>query len=163
MEITDQQIDDLIRLPKLVINPNLKMKLQRSSLQVTYDLRELEGEREFKLYLRQNPKDPESYSCGLIYVAESPDQSVTLCRYNGSSHVHCNSLEDDEPIHFKCHIHRASERYIALGDKAEKYAETTDRYTSYEGALICILEDCNISGLDVQREGPVSGEQMPLW
>ncbi|MEW3437648.1 hypothetical protein [Pseudomonas aeruginosa] len=62
MVLTDEQIEQLIKLPKLVINPNLKMKLQRSSLQVTYDLRELNGEREFKLYLRQNPKDPESYS-----------------------------------------------------------------------------------------------------
>lgn len=160
--LSDQQIADLIATPKRVINPGLKLKPQRASLQVTYELEELDGGRRFLLYLRSNPRDPESFSCGLSYVLDGPDKMVTLCRYNGSSHVHYNPIES-APIAHQCHIHKATQRYMEAGDKCDKYAESTDRYSDFDSAFYCILQDCNITGLNPLAGSENKGGQLSLW
>lgn len=160
--LSDQQIAELMATPKRVINPGLKPKMQRSSLQVTYELEAVCGGRRFSLYLRSNPRDPESFSCGLSYVLDGPDKVVTLCRYNGSSHVHYNPIEN-APIAHQCHIHTATQRYMEIGDKCDKFAESTDRYSDFDGAISCILQDCNITGLPTSAEGEDKGGQLSLW
>lgn len=144
--LTDSEIEQLIKTPKIVRNPRARSKEQRKSVHVTYMLESECGTHRFDLYTRQNQIDPEHYSCGLVY--HHPDSGgIPLLRYNGSNHEHRNPLEDNELIRFRCHIHRATQRYIELGDKAEKYAETTDRYSNMGEALACLLLDCSVSGL----------------
>lgn len=48
---------------------------------------------------------------------------------------------------YNCHIHLATEKYIKANRKAEGFAEETDRYKTLEGALHCLLSDCNVKGL----------------
>lgn len=79
---------------------------------------------------------------------------MTLARYNGSDHEHSNPLERGIPIPFQCHIHRATERYIEAGRKAEHFAETTDRYVDLAGATKACIQDCNIQGLSDNEASP---------
>ncbi|MBV2132019.1 hypothetical protein KRX52_04300 [Pseudomonas sp. MAP12] len=161
--LSDQQIAELIATPKRVINPGMKPKLQKASIQVTYELEEVHGGRRFLLYLRSNPRDPESFSCGLAYVLDGPDKMVTLCRYNGSNHVHYNPIESGEQIAHQCHIHTATQRYMEIGDKCDKFAESTDRYSDFDGAVSCILQDCSITGLHQSAGSEDKGGQLNLW
>lgn len=143
--MTDAEIDQLLKMPKTVKNPGARSKKQKGSDQINYEVVSDSGEQ-FRLIKRQNLRVEDDFSCGLLYVKEN-GETVMLARYNGSSHVHRNPLGDAPDSHMQCHIHRATERYIAAGRKAEHFAEPTDRYSDVEGAFSAILSDCKISGL----------------
>ncbi len=64
-----------------------------------------------------------------------------LRRYNGCNHEHTNKIEAETITGF--HIHIATERYQKYKQKAEGYAQKTDRYNNVNGALQCLLEDAN--------------------
>ena len=51
-------------------------------------------------------------------------------------------------------LHRASERAISAGRKPESEAEETDRFETLEGALACLIEDFNVSGLTARPDEP---------
>lgn len=153
MIFSEALIDELLSTPKVVVNPNAKPKVQKKSERVTYQVESVDGEKSFEMYTRQNQMDPDAYSCGLVYHPKQGEK-VTLVRYNGSNHVHLNPLEDGELIVNRCHIHRATQRYMEMGEKAEKFAETTDRYDHLSGAMLCMLSDCNISGLELPPNEP---------
>ena len=72
----------------------------------------------FSIYLRQNLNDESDFSCGISYLPHG-SQSLTLARYNGPSHEHGE-------IVYRTHIHRATERAIAMGKKPESEADKTD-------------------------------------
>ncbi|MFW9085598.1 DUF6978 family protein [Pseudomonas sp. P2758] len=153
MVLSDALISTLLKTPKTVTNPTAKGSVRKKSERFTYQVESDDGSKSFELYTRQNTLDPEAYSCGLVFLAGNGEK-VPLARYNGSNHTHRNPLEGDELIVNKCHIHKATERYMEAGDKAEKYAETTDRYATLSGALECMLLDCNISGFGSQNDSP---------
>lgn len=146
MALTDEQINALIALPKVITNPRARKIEKRGSEQVNYDAEGPDGEQ-FRVYLRQNMRITDGFSCGLLYIPARGD-SVTLTRYNGADHEHSNPLDSGKPLPLACHIHRATEKYMTAGRKAEHYAQTTDRYQTLQGALAALLLDCNISGLD---------------
>lgn len=143
--LTEIDIERLISLPKKVVNPNTRWVELRGSKQINYQLK-AEG-FSFSMYLRQNTYDLEHFSCGLVCI--KPDgQKLSLLRYNGSNHPHGDIL-------YACHIHKATERAIREGKKPDSYAEQTDRYHSLDGALFCLCEDANISGLpDLKADHP---------
>lgn len=145
MRLTDAEIQRLLELPKTITNPKARTISKRGSEQVNYDAEAAGGER-FRVYLRQNLRIPEGFSCGLLYVPQA-GEPVTLTRYNGSDHEHANPLEHGAPMPAACHIHRATERYMQAGRKAEHFAQTTDRYRDLAGALKALAMDCNIAGL----------------
>lgn len=146
--LTDEVIRRLLTCPKRVTNTGARWKVQGASRQKNYDLLADSGEP-FVLCLRQNLKISEGFSCVLRYIPSRGDP-VILARYNGSDHPHTNPIERTR-FSFQCHIHVATERYIAIGKKPEHYAEPTERYRSLSGALEAIAADCNISGLPGQR------------
>ena len=133
MMLTDAEIDRLILVSKMVLNPRARKIAKRGSEQVTYEAASAAGEK-FRVYVRQNLRIPDGFSCGLLFVSAT-GEPVTLIRYNGGDHEHSNPLEGATPLPRACHIHRATERYIAAGRKAEHFAETTLRYSDVEGAL----------------------------
>ena len=90
--------------------------------------------------------DSIDFSCGISYHPPGAP-SLTLARYNGPSHEHGD-------IAYCTHIHRASERAIAAGEKPESEAEETNRFETLEGALACLIEDFNLAGLKAQRDNP---------
>ncbi len=144
MLLTDEEIQRLLESPKTVANPRARQKSQRGHDKVNYELDGQSGER-FRLYVRQNGRIEESFSCGLQYLPPG-GESITLARYNGSDHPHNNPLEMAE-VSMVFHIHRATERYMAAGMKPEHFAEATDRFKDLRGALKCIVSDCKITGM----------------
>lgn len=145
ISLTDSQIEEFISEAKVVTNPRARWVEQRKSKRKNYDVESSDGKRKYTLYIRQNTILPDNFSCGLRL--EIPGQEpVTLVRYNGCDHPHENPLEGDD-VSYKCHVHRATERYIDLGLKPEHFAVATDRYNNCNGALKCLVGDCKIMGL----------------
>ena len=142
---TDLQIEEFLKEKKLVKNPKARWSEQRRSKRRNFDIVSIDGRRHYTLYIRQNMLLPENFSCGLR-IEIPGKEPLTLIRYNGCDHPHENPLEGED-VSFHCHIHRATERYMELGKKPEHYASVTDRYTCCEGALRCLLSDCNIAGI----------------
>jgi hypothetical protein len=142
----DDRLNYLRKVPKRVRNPGAIYREVLKSRKKQYELTGPDNEF-FEVYLRQNltPDMEDDFSCGLLFHLAT-GETLTLCRYNGPSHMHVNSIEKQK-LENVCHIHLATARYIRAGLKAEKYAEATDRYWTLEGALHCLVQDCNILGI----------------
>ncbi|MEY8022113.1 hypothetical protein AB8P51_14840 [Muriicola sp. SD30] len=151
--ITDDKIKELLECPKRLTNPQARNKSKEGREQVNYNVVSLDGsDHKFEIYKRQNlrPGMEDDFSCGISWVAAN-GETLTLKRYNGSSHAHPNHLEKNR-LGYKCHIHIATEKYIQANRKAEGYAEETNRYSTLEGALYCLMNDCNIKGLSTTSD-----------
>jgi len=92
----------------------------------------------------------DDFSCGISWLAPN-GETLTLKRYNGPNHNHPNHLEKEE-LGYESHVHIATEKYIKANRKAEGFAEKTDRYETVEGALHCLVTDCNISGMQTSPD-----------
>lgn len=101
------------------------------------------GGSEFRLILRQSTVNQFDFSIILAVRIPRSNQLFRLRRYNGKSHEHTNHLEEETFYDF--HIHYATERYQNLGTREDAYAEPTDRYVDYRGALRCFIEDARLS------------------
>ena len=84
----------------------------------------------YRLILRQNARFVLDFSVILaVRVAESGRWQT-------------NRLEGERFVGF--HIHEATERYQAVGLNEDGYAEPTNRYGDFEGALTCMQQDAHI-------------------
>ena len=101
-----------------------------------------EAGSEFRLILRQNKINPLDFSVILAVRVPGSNQLFRLRRYNGKSQEHSNRIEGVKFYDF--HIHVATERYQELGTREDAYADPTDRYGDYQGALRCLIADANI-------------------
>ena len=97
---------------------------------------------EFRLILRQSLLNALDFSAILAYSSKSSSQTFRLRRYNGKSHEHTNKIERQTFYDF--HIHYATERYQQSGLREDAYAEATNRYGDFQGALNCLIEDCGL-------------------
>lgn len=70
-----------------------------------------------------------------------------------------NHLEGEQ-LDYTYHIHTATRRYLEKRNKAEGFAETTDRFKTLQGALHCLVTDCNVSGIDTT---PDQTDQLGLF
>jgi len=146
--LTDKKIEELLNSKKRLTNPQTKKKILEGREQVNYTVSSLDNlSHKFEVYTRQNTREgmENDFSCGISWIAAN-GETLTLKRYNGSSHSHPNHLEKTK-LGYEFHIHIATEKYIKANRKAEGFAETTDRYSTLNGALHCLINDCNISGL----------------
>jgi hypothetical protein len=153
--ISDNKIAQLLRLHKQVINPNVRPKLKDGYEQYNYNISCPDNNKyRFGLYTRQNKREgmEDDFSCGLNWVA-SNGETLVLCRYNGPNHDHPNHLEN-EKLGYNCHVHKTTEKYIKANRKPEGYAEKTERYYTLKGALHCLVNDCNISGISTEQDLP---------
>ncbi len=96
---------------------------------------------EFRLILRRSTVNQLDFSIVLAVRVPQSNQLFRLRRCNGRSHEHTNHIEGVTFYDF--HIHFATERYQALGAREDAYAEPTDRYSSFHGALQCLIADAN--------------------
>lgn len=138
-------------MAKRVINPQArwtdKPKARPVHKQRNFQvIAQLDENVRFAIYQRQNIADKNDFSCGIAYLPPQAPR-LTLARYNGPSHEHGN-------IFYRTHIHRASEKAIVKGRKPESQAEETDRFQTLEGALACLIDDFNISGLKARQDTP---------
>ncbi len=98
---------------------------------------------QFRLILRQSDLNHLDFSVILAWLPPNTSQIFRLRRYNGKSHEHTNTLE--RKTFYGFHIHMATERYqLQSGMDEDAYAEPTDRYADFQGALGCIVKDCNL-------------------
>lgn len=97
---------------------------------------------EFRLILKQNQINLLNFSVILAVRVPQSNQIFRLRRYNGKSHEHTNHIEGMKFYDF--HIHIATERYQEIGTREDAYAEPTDRYGNFQGALRCLIADANL-------------------
>lgn len=153
MSITfsDQEIQSLISEPKPVPGNWDRLTTLRSKRGHEERLLDLTGEHGNKFYiiLRKNTLMYLDFSVIIATLIPNSNKRFRLLRYNGKSHEHANKIEGDKFYDF--HIHFATERYQMLGyGREDSYAEPTNRYSDYHGAISCLITDCNIKlhGMD---------------
>lgn len=99
---------------------------------------------EFRLIFRQSLFNLLDFTVILAYRFPRSNEVFRLRWYNGRSHEHTNSIEQQAFYDF--HIHHATERYQEIGANEDSYAEPTGRYGDMRGAIECMLGNC---GFDV--------------
>ena len=102
---------------------------------------------EFRLILRQAEINPFDFSIILGYRVPRSNEIYRLRRYNGKHGEHTNVIE--RQTFYDYHVHMATARYREAGLKEDAYAEPTDRFSDFRGALDCMLREC---GFDVPEE-----------
>jgi len=98
----------------------------------------------FKLFYRENIKNPLDFSVGLLLVREDTGEDFVLRRYNGKSHRHKNKCPlGKEFVDF--HIHNATKECQEKCDHEEDFAVITNEYSTARQALDCMLRDCGFN------------------
>lgn len=140
--LTDHEIEELIREPK-PLGTNWR---RRFATKAKHGHRERELNvagvcgSQFKVILRESIPNPLGFSVILAYSPPTTNQLFRLRRYNGKDHEHTNKLEKQS--FFAFHIHAATERYQRSGFREDAFAEPTNRFSSFAGAVTCMLRDC---------------------
>lgn len=152
---SQSEIDALIACPKKVSEPPKKeMSLVGADFRNDMKLVSSSGfEGEFLVFIRKSEDFQENFSVGLRYQPKDDRGEITLLRCNGP-HGGCNGEYDPDHPHWTYHVHRASEDAIANGGKAEKYAEKTSAYGSFEEAIRYFLNAISLDTGDACRYFP---------
>lgn len=149
--LTDKRIQELLAMPKAVVNRGARESAEGQSFRVDYKAVAREHDEEFVVFVRRHVEMRDSFTAGLRWHPKSAED-VILMRCNGSNHRHVNHIERTGFEVGHCHIHIATERYLLAGRQAEQYAETTTAYSTAKGALHELCKRCNISGLDTEPD-----------
>ena len=145
--MTDREIEELLSVPKYIQNKDRKkMNLAPSESVpfVRFNI-ELEAQSDFKFFLygRLSSDDPTDFSAILKAVNRKTAFDANLLRCNGSAHEHRNKLEKN--LVSGTHIHKVTERYLeTMRFPPEGFAESTDEYSNFDGALECLMKMANI-------------------
>jgi hypothetical protein len=100
-----------------------------------------ESGHSFVIAVRQSLLNTFDFSAILGYKLPGVNTIFRLRRYNGKSHDHTNTIENERFREF--HIHKATERYQrSTGSKEDHFAVTDRRYFDLDGAVECLLADC---------------------
>ena len=156
---TEEELKELCDMRKRVTNPGARWLkkptdnpvYRQRSFKVSSEQDEnlVAGEggqvHQFEIYQRENIRDDKDFSCGIAYLPPYGGSRLTLARYNGPSHQH-------EDIDYRTHIHKATARAITAGKKPEREAEETNRYETLSGALACLIQDFNLTGIKEQHD-----------
>lgn len=140
---TEKNIQMLIQEPKPLgadYQNRLVPKPKRGHSESELDIVGQDGS-EFRIITRRSHFNPLDFSVILSYRRDNSNQLFRLKRYNGKSHEHGNVLEGEKKF-YDFHIHTATERYQRFGKREDSYAEVTDRYSSVNEAIGCLLKDC---------------------
>jgi len=145
--LTDKEIQDLVNIMKqMTIEPAmlfLDMKEKRGHKSSEHEMPQPDGST-FILKIRISIENPLDFSTILGYYPPKSTKLFLLRRYNGKSHEHRNKLEKED-MFYDFHIHSATERYQREGIREEYFAEASDRYSTPQEALNCLIADCNIA------------------
>lgn len=149
VNLTDQQIQNLIVVPKMVTNTRARERINGKVITRDYELT-AHGGLSFSVFIRSMPEMADNFSTGLVWHPPGGGH-VILMRCNGPSHPHKNHLEGDGFAN-SCHVHIATQRYIAAGRDKQSYAQMTDAYWTVDGALHELVTRCSISGLETRPD-----------
>ena len=155
MTVTDDTLDRLRTIPKHAANSRARW-VEKPKSRTAHRQRDFQAQasgddnERFSIFQRWSIADDADFSCGIRWMPRD-GKSLILARYNGPSHVHGD-------IVYRPHIHRATEKAIREGRRPESEAEETERYSTVDGALACLLDDFNVSGIKADRDE----ERLPL-
>lgn len=142
--LTDDEIADLLAENK-PLPANWQSRLAaREKSGSAFTHRELDvdgaGGRKYRIVIRGNTINPLDFSLILMF-RDTDGSDYRLVRFNGRHpSQHTNKWEkarklDNASFKNRFHIHTATERHQLDGFDIDGYAETTDRYDSFESAL----------------------------
>lgn len=143
-QLTDKDIQALLAEPKPLpadYQRRLVARPKRGHSEVELAVQG-DGGSDFRIIVRQSLANALDFSVILGYCPPNSNQVVRLRRYNGKSHEHTNTMERETFYGF--HIHQATERYQASGNREDTFAEPTDRYADVRGAIDCLIADCSM-------------------
>ena len=144
-EYKQEEIEELIRCPKVIIEaPRKEMYIERAYLRNDLKLREKNGERIFKVFMRQTVDFPEDFTIGIEYIPDDERDRIILLRCNGP-HGEFEDGPCPPSSHFMYHIHKAKEENIRRRVKPERFGEATEEYAAYEQALSYFIHVVNIT------------------
>jgi hypothetical protein len=141
VRLTDKEIGDLLGEPKPLPEGHwakLKLRPKRGHEEGQLDVTGGTG-NQFRLILRRNNLNPLDFSVIVAFLPRQTNQVFRLRRYNGKHGEHTNRIEGRKIDGF--HVHSATERYQDLGADEDAYAEPTDAYADFPGALAFALKD----------------------
>jgi hypothetical protein len=144
--LSDIEIQDLISERKqMTLAPNVLLRNMRDKRghRASEHTISRPDDSLFIIKIRVNNENPLDFSVILGYSPANSTKLFLIRRYNGKSHEHKNKLEGERAF-YNYHIHTATERYQREGTKEEYFAEETDRYSTVQEALNCLISDCNI-------------------
>jgi len=140
--LSDQDIERLVKEKKWLpadYQGKIQARPKRGHKERELDINGEEG-NEYRLILRQSLFNPLAFSIILVYRPPQSNILFRLRRYNGKSHEHTNQIEGE--IFYDYHIHQATERYQKIGAREDTYAEPTSRFSDFNQAISCIIENC---------------------
>lgn len=140
--LSDKEIARLIAEPKELpvdYQRRIQVKPKRGHKESELNVNGTRGS-EFRVILRQTDFNPMNFSVVLAYRVPKSNRLIRLRRYNGKHGEHTNKLENS--TFYDYHIHQATERYQNSGFNEDAYAEPTNRYADFHGAVRCMIEDC---------------------
>lgn len=145
--LTDAQIQELIAMPKRILNKEPARGYRREGVHRRCRLALATvhpGNGEFNVFTRQNIEFVENFSIGLHCKTSAHPRGITLVRYNGP---HGESSRDPDGHYASPHIHRITQAESAKGsvEPPEKHRELTDRYDTFEEALLVFFSDIGVS------------------
>jgi len=116
---------------------------------------------EFTVLTRLLPADYLNFSA-ILRFDDTDGAQYNLLRCNGIHGQHTNNIEKEqglEPAVFvdRFHVHRATERYQARGFDIETYAEPTDEYNDFWGAVAHLLR---LGSFDIPPEAQMTFEDL---
>jgi hypothetical protein len=142
IRLSDQEIARLVSEPKPLpknFKSLMQLRTKKGHRERDLDVMGSNG-NDFRIIQRQSESNILDFSVILAYRPRQTNDLFLLRRYNGRSHEHTNSIE--EQTFYAFHIHQATERYQDLGAKEASYAEPTNIYASIEQAFECMLAEC---------------------
>ncbi len=107
----------------------------------------------FSMFMRKNEDFSENFSVGLTFSANDGSPEITLLRCNGKHGIFTGSGDVNHP-HWDFHIHRASEEAMSAGYAAEKFAQRTTAFASYEQAVQHFLQVVSLNAQDASKFFP---------
>ena len=145
--LTDQQIEDLITLPKVVLEKAPASGYREENRNDRCDLRLSDAagrDLQFSIFIRLHRVFIENFSIGLRYqTGDTKLGTITLVRYNGA---HGETIIQPDGHYSRCHIHRITEEEILSGsaEPQEKQRDITNRYTTSDQALRVFFSDTSV-------------------
>jgi fructose-1,6-bisphosphatase len=86
-----------------------------------------------------------------------------LVRCNGPHGTYNRGSGDANHPHWDFHIHVATEKALAADGKAEKYAEKTGAYASFEEAIQYFLKAVNLNQKEAEKHFPLRNQTQFLF
>jgi hypothetical protein len=141
---SQQELDALIACPKVVSEaPKREMSLDRGHFRNDMRVKSVEGDLEFRVFMRRSEDLTENFSIGLAFLPKDGTAEIVLLRCNGPHGGYNDCFDADHP-HWEFHVHRATAETIEAGLRPEKPATVNRDFASYQEALQYFLRVTNI-------------------